>query len=117
MRQLHVLDQGALVLVPLLRQFARLRVLAAAQFQRDFETVAEHVVEVLHAAVQLVPIGAVGDPVLERLVAVVAVLHDGVVLGVYQRSILEEVVVRRRAVFAALVVVAGRRNELNLLKA
>lgn len=109
MHQLDVLNQRPLVFVPLLGQFAGPRELAAAQLQRDFEAVAEHVVKVLHATVQLVPVRPVGDALGERFVAVVAVLHDRMVLGVRQCRVLEEVVVRRRAVLAAVVVDAGER--------
>ena len=39
--------------------------LAAAELQRDLHVVGEDVVEVLHAAVQRVPVSSVRDPVVE----------------------------------------------------
>lgn len=101
------LQQRALVALPLLRQGAGGRELAAGQLNGQLEAVAEGVVEVLHAAGQLVPVGAVGDAAGEAVVAVVALAHDRVVVRVGVGQLLEHPVVRGQALLAALVVGSG----------
>ncbi len=64
----EVVEEAAPVVGPLSLERVGRRVLAAAQLHRDLETVGELVVEVLHAARNVVPVGAVGDAV-DKVVA------------------------------------------------
>lgn len=82
MGELHVFNEGFLVFVPFGRKLGPRWVLAARQLQGDLEAVGENVVEVLHATGQVIPICSVGDTVRECLIAVVAVFHDWMVLGI-----------------------------------
>ena len=109
--QLHVLEQTALVFVPLSGQLASERKLAAAQLQRHLEAVAVHVVEILHATAQLVPVRTVGDAARERFVTVSALPHHRMIFGVREGCIAEELIVRRAALFAAVMMMARSRNK------
>ena len=63
---LHVLQQALLVPLPLLVEVVTTGILAAAQLHRHLEVVGEDVVEVLHPAVQGVPVRSVSDTVIEE---------------------------------------------------
>lgn len=103
MRLLDVLEQTALVHVPLAGQLLGRRELAAAQLHGHLEAVGEGVVKVLHATVQLVPVGAVRDAALKGVIAAVAAPHHRVIFGVHLGQPLEDCIVRGRALLAALV--------------
>lgn len=111
---LQVFQETALVLHPFTGQLLRRREFAAAQLQRHLETVREHVVEVLHASVELVPVGSIGDPALKRIIAAVALSHSRVVLRVDGGQAFENGVVRCHTLFTALVLISADKDPRGL---
>ena len=66
---LHVLEHGLFVMQPLAGDLLGGEVLATGQLQGDLEGVGVDVVEVLHAAGHVVPLGAVRDSAGEVIAA------------------------------------------------
>lgn len=90
------LDQSQLVILPVLGQLAGRRIFAAGNLQGDFHAAVPDVVEILHSSRQGVPFGPVGDASLETLAVGFArdsSAHLGVIRGVGQREVFEDVVV------------------------
>ena len=81
LRGLQVGEERLPVVLPLPRQLRGGRVLAAAQLQRDLHAVGEVVVEVLHAALQHVPLRPVGDAAREVVSFAGRAGGHGAVLG------------------------------------
>ena len=69
MGSLHVLEHGLFVVQPLASDLLGGEVLAAGQLEGDLECVGVDVVEVLHAAGHVVPLGAVRDSAGEVIAA------------------------------------------------
>lgn len=82
MRQLHVLDEWLLVLVPFWWQLVLRWIFAARELQRYLKAVTENIVEVLHPSGQVVPVSSVSNAVRECFIAIIAVFHDRMVLSV-----------------------------------
>lgn len=97
-----VQDRFAIVF-PFFGQIRSEGVLAARQFQRDFETVGVDVVEILHSTFQIVPVSAVGDAVLKDS-AFFLFLHCRIAIGVVQRQHAEDFIIRRCTVIALRLV-------------
>lgn len=83
MNSFYEAQQRFFVVIPLTRQLTGRGIFATAEFEGDFEAVGVDVVEVLHAAADFVPKGAVRDAVGEVVVlASVAFGHYRVRFGV-----------------------------------
>ena len=104
----HVVEERAAIVAPLVGQLGGARILAARELDRDLHAVRVHVVEVLHAAGHVVPLGAIGDAVLELVAGGAtrcgARAHGGVCARVHARQVAEGGVVGRGAVGARLLV-------------
>lgn len=94
MDRLHVLQQTTLVLPPFVGQLIGHGELAAAKLQCHLEAVAERVVEVLHTAIQLIPIRAVRNAPHKCLVATISLSHLRMIIRIKVRQMLEHLVIR-----------------------
>lgn len=94
-----VTDAYQLIVLPVFLELIGRRELAAGDLQRDLHAAIPHIVKVLHAAGQRIPGGTVCDAILEgrrgRL-ACHAPGHLGMVAGIDQGQVLEDIVVGRQ---------------------
>lgn len=65
---------------------------------------------VFHLTIELVPVGAVRNAAWECFVAIMTQSHGRMVLGVHGGQVLEQLVIGRRTVFTAFVMITEQNK-------
>lgn len=94
-------DEWQLIVCPVLSQFMCGRKFAARDLKRDFIASKPDVVVILHAAGQRIPSSTVGNSIVERRCTDIVPARDTsrhfcMVVGVYERNVLENVIIWRQ---------------------